>query len=399
MSSNALTVVPQYQDPQMLETIKQTVCKGATEAQFRMFIEVCKATGLNPFLKEIYYAPQIGVMASRDGYLRKANDHPQFDGMETRVERDDKNIPIKAVCSVWRKDRGHPVICEAYYSEYKKASQVWQQYPSAMIAKVAEVLALKRSFAINGVVTEEEVGEQGSKEAQKAYLAEKGLEPYAPGQRVNPSAERAAAESRDVRNASPSIQALIIEGAKMLDEPPQIREAIPREDMPTLRETARSIEIRQSAKDKEAQAILDEAQRDQQAKAGKSGAHGIISLSKLKEWKQMKDDIRSYTGTDEIYKSTLKAKGYEHCNEIQTKEHAISIWRVLGAERNRLKQEKENMDVLAHAAEVIGQRAFSDCLGVHGAESLQDALNLSGDAWAALLAELKELVDQRKGQA
>jgi phage recombination protein Bet len=159
----------------MLETIRQTVCKGATEAQFRMFIEVCKATGLNPFLKEIYYAPQIGVMASRDGYLRKANDHPQFDGMETRVERNDQNVPIKATCSVWRKDRGHPVICEAYYSEYKKASQVWQQYPSAMIAKVAEVLALKRSFAINGVVTEEEIGEQGSKEAQQDYLRSKGI--------------------------------------------------------------------------------------------------------------------------------------------------------------------------------------------------------------------------------
>jgi hypothetical protein len=47
-------------------------------------------------------------MAARDGYLRVANENPQFDGMETRVERDDKNIPIKAVCTVWRKDRNHP---------------------------------------------------------------------------------------------------------------------------------------------------------------------------------------------------------------------------------------------------------------------------------------------------
>ena len=149
-----------YDDREMVDTIKQTVCKGASDAQLRMFIEVCRSTGLNPFLKEIWYVADKGIiMAARDGYLRVANENPQFDGMETRVERDDNKIPIKAVCTVWRKDRGHPITCEAYFSEYKKAGPVWSQYPAAMISKVAEVLALKRSFAINGVVSEEEMGD------------------------------------------------------------------------------------------------------------------------------------------------------------------------------------------------------------------------------------------------
>lgn len=149
----------QYDDPELVATIKATVCKGATDMQLRMFLEVCKRTGLDPFLREIWFVAQTGViMAARDGYLRVANEHPQFDGMETRVERDEKNIPIKATCTVWRKDRAHPTICEAFYNEYVKSSQVWQQYKSAMIGKIAEVLALKRTFAINGVVTEEEIG-------------------------------------------------------------------------------------------------------------------------------------------------------------------------------------------------------------------------------------------------
>ncbi len=150
-----------FEQREVIETIKQTVCKGATDAQLRMFLEVCKATGLDPFLKEIWYVAEKGIiMAGRDGYLRVANEHPQFDGIETRVERDNNKVPIKAVCTVWRKDRTHPTICEAYYSEYKKGSPVWTQYPSAMIGKVAEVLALKRSFAINGVVSEEEIGNE-----------------------------------------------------------------------------------------------------------------------------------------------------------------------------------------------------------------------------------------------
>ena len=148
-----------FERREVIDTIRQTVCKGATDAQLRMFLEVCRRTGLDPFLKEISFIAERGIiMAGRDGYLRIANENPAFDGMETRVERDEWGMPVKEVCTVWRKDRSHPTICEAYYSEYTKQSQVWKQYPSAMIGKVAEVLALKRSFAINGVVTEEEIG-------------------------------------------------------------------------------------------------------------------------------------------------------------------------------------------------------------------------------------------------
>jgi len=150
--------INRYDDPALVKVIKETVCKGATDPQLQMFLQVCKKTGLDPFLKEIWFiAEKSIIMAARDGYLRVANEHPQYDGIETRVERDERGVPIKAVCTVWRKDRSHPTICEAYYSEYKAASPVWTKYPSAMIGKVAEVLALKRSFAINGVVSEEEM--------------------------------------------------------------------------------------------------------------------------------------------------------------------------------------------------------------------------------------------------
>lgn len=172
---DAEVLAKRYEDREMLETLKQTVCKGATDAQFKMFVEVCRTTGLNPFLKEIWYVPSVGVMAGRDGYLRVANEHPMFDGMETLVERDSKNEPIKATCKVWRKDRSHPITCEAYYNEYKKSGNVWSTYKSAMIGKVAEVLALKRSFSINGVVTEEEIGPQAPPEPRGSVEAAKEI--------------------------------------------------------------------------------------------------------------------------------------------------------------------------------------------------------------------------------
>jgi phage recombination protein Bet len=222
MSTNAIALRNQpqslnrFEQREVIDTIKQTVCKGATDAQLNMFLEVCKATGLDPFLKEIWYVAEKGIiMAARDGYLRVANEHPQFDGIETRVERNDNNIPIKAVCTVWRKDRAHPTICEAYYNEYNKQSPVWKQYPSAMISKVAEVLALKRSFAINGVVSEEEVGNepiqsQGSREAQTAVrdrkLAEirQGQSPSAEPHTILDDSGKPVAEAQHEGEAQPS---------------------------------------------------------------------------------------------------------------------------------------------------------------------------------------------------
>jgi phage recombination protein Bet len=374
MSTTALAAPIQWDDAQLLLTIKETVCRGATDAQFRMFIEVCKATGLNPFLKEIYFVPSVGVMAGRDGYLRKANEDPQFDGMETRVERDERNIPIKAICSVWRKDRGHAVICEAYFNEYQKQSDVWKKYPSAMIAKVAEVLALKRSFSINGVVTEDEIGndeERGSKEAQKAYLADKGLTPYEKPKALPPATK-------------PEV---ILELDNMLNKLPDTQGRVGPD---------KTIEMRHAAEVDEAKQILAEAQRDQDKKKGRSGAHGVIPLDKLANWKKLKDELRSFTGTDEIYVSTLRAKGYEHANEIQTKEHAQSIWNVLGVELKRQKERADNIKTLEEAATIIGARAFADLLGLHSCLTIEDALALSGDAWGQLITELTSVADGLK---
>lgn len=155
-------------------TIKQTVAKGATDAQLFMFLEVCRSTGLNPFLREVWFIqnknqPESSqIMAGRDGYLRVANEHPAFDGMETKVEwNGERTTPIRAVCTVWRKDRTHPITMEAEWRDYyKSGSAVWTQYKGAMISKVAEVLALKRAFSINGVVTEEEVATEPRQPAE-----------------------------------------------------------------------------------------------------------------------------------------------------------------------------------------------------------------------------------------
>jgi len=369
--STALTApqANQWESQEMVETIKQTVCRGATDAQLKMFIEVCKATGLNPFLKEIWFVPNVGVMAGRDGYLRIANDHPMFDGMSTTVERDADGIPIKATCSVWRKDRTHPITCEAFYNEYRKTSQVWQTYKSAMISKVAEVLALKRSFSINGIVTEEEIGEQklAAQDAQQDVAQRKIKELSTPKVTVTADVTQ---NWPDGRGVNPST---IIELADSLDQPPE----------PTYEDRSRALKA-------EAKEALKES--DQAKPPRKRGA---ISFAALKQWGEIKKEILALTGTTDLYYEALKAGGYSHADEIRTPEDAAKIWKALKAITAELSQAKKSkadesllLEAQTHALR-IGPTFTKQILEKKGLLSVEDILNLSGDDLDDLLQELK----------
>jgi phage recombination protein Bet len=144
-----------------INLIRRMFAKDATDDEFKLFLKICRAYDLNPLFKEIWFVKSKGrepnIFASRDGYLKIAHASGKLDGIESRVIEDSNGKPYKAVCTVWRKDMSHPIISEAKFSEhFNPNSDAWKKYPSAMLIKVAEVFALRRAFAISGVVTREE---------------------------------------------------------------------------------------------------------------------------------------------------------------------------------------------------------------------------------------------------
>lgn len=173
----AITTQHSY-TPEEIETIKNTVAKGANDSELAMFLHICKTYGLDPFLKEIYYSAQMKTMiTSRDGYLKAAQRDPLFDGIQSMAVCENDEFGIDAanntVTHTFAKgDRGQvigawamvfkkgmrPVIAYADYNEYNKNNPIWKTYKSAMCCKVAEVFALKRQFGITGLVTQEEMG-------------------------------------------------------------------------------------------------------------------------------------------------------------------------------------------------------------------------------------------------
>ncbi len=167
--------------PDQLTLMKNTVAKGATDDEFMLLLHLAKTYGLDPFAKEIwcikYGNAAATIFSSRDGYLKIASRNQQMDGIQSdAVCAGDtlKKLPdgtvdhaygaprgavTGAYALVYRKDRAVPAYFYASFAEYGAGSNpTWKKYPSAMIIKVAEAMALKRAFSISGLVTQEEIG-------------------------------------------------------------------------------------------------------------------------------------------------------------------------------------------------------------------------------------------------
>lgn len=180
MSEETKNEVQQWSKEE-IETIRKTVARDATDEELKMFLHLAQAYGLDPFSHDIWFIKDRGgkpiIMASRDGYLKIANSHPQYDNIEADVvyqgdhfrkvregiehiyETKNRGNPIGAYALVYRKDRHRPVYVYAPFDNYFRNTPSWRQYPHAMILKVAEAMALKRAFSISGLVTREEMDE------------------------------------------------------------------------------------------------------------------------------------------------------------------------------------------------------------------------------------------------
>lgn len=177
MKNELMTI--DYKAPEVVKTLKETVAQGATDAEFAMFAELCKSTGLNPFKKEVWFIKTKGytkkdgtevqgrvqIMTGINGFLAIANSNQQFDGLECEVAYEKDGItPKSATAKVYRKDRKIPSTATALWREYYKPNPygnkgVWEQMPSIMIAKCAKSLALREAFPqeLNGLYTAEEM--------------------------------------------------------------------------------------------------------------------------------------------------------------------------------------------------------------------------------------------------
>ena len=188
------------------DDVRNFICKEATIAECRIFLETCKQYHLNPFTKEAYlihYDNKNGDTAStivlgKTCYMKMAEAHPQYDGFEAGVIVMDEaagelihregsivyqgETLVGGWAKTYRKDRSRSFYEEVNFSEYDTKKSLWVTKPATMIRKVALVHTLREAFpaTFGGLIDESEVpvdAEADSRELSADEAAAAGTVP------------------------------------------------------------------------------------------------------------------------------------------------------------------------------------------------------------------------------
>lgn len=203
---NDLTL-PDFTSSQLL-TIKNTVCRDATDLEFDLFMNMARQYGLDPFRKHLHMIiynknkPEKrthAIFPSRDGWrilagrqrdYRPASGPAQFVCIDSA--KDDGSNPhgiVSCGVTLHKQDASgdwHPVYGEAYWHEFAKVSEIWANDPETgrrgptgkfelsggwatmprlMIQKCAEGQALRAGWpdVFGGLYHQEEIPQPGER--------------------------------------------------------------------------------------------------------------------------------------------------------------------------------------------------------------------------------------------
>jgi len=169
VTPNALT--PAAPSDLTVNTIKKYINDKATDEEAYVFLQLCKARGLNPFLKEAYlikydHVNPATMVVGKDAFMKRAETHIEYDGFEAGiiVEYNDSSgfsivdenrvgtflregeTLLGGWAKVYRKDHTRPVEITVSMKEFNTGKSSWKKMPATMIRKVALVQALREAF-------------------------------------------------------------------------------------------------------------------------------------------------------------------------------------------------------------------------------------------------------------
>ena len=143
--------------------------KIASRKDVMMFMKLCQANGLNPWVRDAYLVgydsndgPTFTMIVAHQSLLKRAELSSEYDGMESGivVVRNGSQEPeqragtivlpgetlIGGWATAYRRDRSRPTFAAVSLATYSTGLSRWKADPAGMITKVAEGSALRKTF-------------------------------------------------------------------------------------------------------------------------------------------------------------------------------------------------------------------------------------------------------------
>lgn len=176
--------VPQDFSQEDIALIRDTVCKGATETEFKLFINQARMTGLNPLARQVFAVKRwdgnlgrdaMTIQVSIDGFRLIAERTGKYSGQTPPQWCGDDGVwkdvwlsdspPSASRIGVLRHDFTEPCWGVARFKAYVQTKKdgsltmMWKKMGEVMIAKCAESLALRKAFPqeLSGLYTIDEM--------------------------------------------------------------------------------------------------------------------------------------------------------------------------------------------------------------------------------------------------
>lgn len=155
-----------------VDLIIQTYAKDLSPLEMGLFAADAHQRGLSIVKRQIYatkFNGKMTIMVGVDGFRAQAESHPDYAGQdgpywcgEDGFWRDvwlSKDTPSAAKVGIYRKGFTNPIYAVALWSEYGSTREMWKKFPTVLLAKCAEVAAIRRSFPdkLGGVYAAEEM--------------------------------------------------------------------------------------------------------------------------------------------------------------------------------------------------------------------------------------------------
>ena len=149
----------------LLEVLKATVIRPTdkhtpTNEEIAAFVMVANEYHLNPLTREIHafvgqggnVVPIVGV----DGWVHLVNREKDFDGVTFEEQQDKDGRPLATTCTMYMKDRSHPVQVTEWFAECKRNTIPWNTMPRRMLRHKAYIQAARIAFGLSGIYDEDE---------------------------------------------------------------------------------------------------------------------------------------------------------------------------------------------------------------------------------------------------